>query len=456
VLETFCASCHDGDRAGGDGAAPSFGGPLSLDELAADPALVRPGLPDASPLYHVLLDGHGKPSTASAAKPPPEATAADAEAVRDWIEALPPLGEDCPHHVRQSDEETARLMQQWRRQFPASASDTRFLSLAHLSNVCLSPRALQRYRADAAESLSKLPAWPVAPSLDTVGDLSVLLAFRLSELGLTPEDWDRLAARAPRSSAGALPADWLAHEVDAGATSALARRYLDDVNLKRAAAEAGMSEAALSDRLGVIQGAEARIARQLRQWQVTRQDWERLAQQLLVTSGSLPAVADSGKLRLGLWSDKPAYAVGDLMTFSAISNRDCYLTIIAIDRDGYATVLFPNDFQHENMLRAGSPLSLPVKSEGFQFRATQIGKEMVAGICTEHDRRPEGIYHDFEGQRFTILGSWRAFLRQRAEREAEIVKLGPARGRRPRRDTLKSPANGSDAIARAAIVFKTE
>lgn len=457
VFEHHCAQCHDSSRSGSDGTGAKFGNILDLDDLATDPALLTPGVPDASPVYHVLLDGHQATEGVGTTAEPGGPSAADVEAVRDWIESLPPVGENCATGPLQSEEETARLMQLWRRQFPAQAADTRFVSLAHLANVCLSARQLQRYRADTAAALARLAGRPQPPDLETVGDLSVLLAFRLGDAGLSVEDWDRVAARSPRTTAGALPADWLAHDVEPTGRSSLARRYRDDVNLRRAAAEAGLSESALWEKLATIEGAEARLARLLRQWQIPRGDWEELYQAIGSTPGPKPVIEGSVRLRLGLWSDKPVYAVGELVTFSAMSNRDCHLTVVGVDRDGYATVLFPNDFQPDNKLRAGSPLSLPLRSETFQLRASQTGREMAVGFCTLRDRRPEGIYHDFEGQRFTILGSWRAFLRQRAEREAEIARLGPPRTRRrSRRDTPQPDVNGADAIARAAIVFRTE
>jgi hypothetical protein len=90
VLERHCARCHQAGRLQDSLAANAFANVLALAEIARDPALVRPGAPDASPLYTVMVRRAMPPETlpgkdTSGARPSPD----EIQAVRDWIEGLP-------------------------------------------------------------------------------------------------------------------------------------------------------------------------------------------------------------------------------------------------------------------------------------------------------------------------------------------------------------------------------
>src|SRR5262249_53354385 len=91
VLETHCARCHQQGKLAAPAASTGFLDVLALDAVARDPSLVRPGVPDASPLYTTLLrramppDGW-RDDAAAGSRP----TFEEMEAVRDWIESLPP------------------------------------------------------------------------------------------------------------------------------------------------------------------------------------------------------------------------------------------------------------------------------------------------------------------------------------------------------------------------------
>lgn len=453
ALERHCSQCH-GEEAGTDGGGLSH--IQDLDALSRDPALVRPGLPDGSPLYQVLLARHRPLAALANGKGP---APAEVEAVRDWIETLDDPRGGCVDRAQLPEAGTARLIEGWKRQFPEWAHDTRAVTLAHLSNICLSDRQLAHYRDDVAGALARIAGRATKPRVETLGDLSVLLVFRLSEAGISEEAWSAIEREAPRTMAGAVPGDWLAVRAEPNSSALLARRYRDEVNLKRAAAELGASEADLSTQLGALTGADARLARQLRQWQISRNEWEHLAAVLAQKAPVHLGDVSPAVLRLGLWSDKPKYQTGELVTVTAMSNRDCNLTLIGVDREGYATVLFPSDFDQDNRLRGGSPMSLPTRRASYQLRARDPGKETIVGICQTHRERPEGISHNFEGLRFTALGSWRAFLRVFEDREAEILRREQPRSRRNRNRSEPKVATANNAPAgeaRAAIRFDVE
>ncbi len=113
---------------------------------------------------------------------------------------------------------------------------------------------------------------------------------------------------------------------------------------------------------------------------------------------------------------------GDLLTVHARPSGDCNLTVIAVEADGLATVLFPNDTTVDNRVQAGALVQIPAEGAPFQLRLDKPGRHTIAAVCNAIAKRPQGIGHDFERQRFTVLGDWRTFLLQSAEREAEYQR----------------------------------
>jgi hypothetical protein len=90
VLERHCARCHQAGRLQDPPAAETFTNILAMGEVSRNPGLVRPGVPDASPLYTVMVRRAMPPETVpgkeiTGAGPSPD----EVEAVRDWIDGLP-------------------------------------------------------------------------------------------------------------------------------------------------------------------------------------------------------------------------------------------------------------------------------------------------------------------------------------------------------------------------------
>ena len=92
---------------------------------------------------------------------------------------------------------------------------------------------------------------------------------------------------------------------------------------------------------------------------------------------------------------------------------------VGVDRNGRGTVVYPNDFDQNNLLEAGKELRVPAEGAPYQFRLREPGKETVVGICLGGPKPPFGIKHDFERQRFTELGDYRAFLIRAATADAQ-------------------------------------
>jgi hypothetical protein len=436
VLDAHCAGCHQAGRTAGRAPHP-FDNILSLDEVARDESLVRPAMPDASRLYQRLLAGHGSrdapAKSAGAEGPRPEEIAA----IRDWIEGLPPREELCRDRAFVARGALARAMGDWRRELePAEAADTRFLSLAHLYNACASEARLAGFRSAVEALLARLSRGSSPVRVDTVGDNHALLAFRLSELGWPAEEWETLAGATPMAAGEAVRADWLAAtalatgRVDrAAATSevtALARAWEAEVGIARASAEAGLEQAPFAARSG------------------------KDASEIIEDKPNAPA-GEASTIDLVLWTDRPAYKVGDLAAISVSVSRSCHLTLIDVDRDGKAIVLFPNDFEADNLIAPGVTVRVPGRNAPYQLRFEHAGAETLVAICQRKSRQPRGMEPDYEKQKFTILGDWRAFLlRNAGEHEPE--------SRRSRRKPRLEPVDpeGPAIEGRAAIRVEIE
>jgi hypothetical protein len=326
--------------------------------------------------------------------------------------------------------------------------------------------------------------------LDTVGDASVLLAFRPTDLGLTAEAWDLRAGRsddipdavaaesmAARALAAITPGTDAATSASAIARAnastlrstdidgfdpvdALAREYTRQVHPIRAAAELHLPPDQLPDRLASLSGGDAILGRRLVQTGLPRGDWETLKARLTGRKPPQPlqSPASEDTLQLSLWTDAVSYKAGDLLTLYAAPSADCHLTIVAVEAGGLATVLFPNDTATDNKITAGATLQLPPPGAPFQLRLDKPGRHSLVAICNAVAKRPQGIGHDFERQRFTVLGDWRTFLLETAEREAAYQKtqddLRRFRTGAGRAETLEEQIPlGTDAETRAAITL---
>jgi hypothetical protein len=491
VLETHCARCHQAGRLENPPAKGNLGNILDLDALRAREDLIVPADPDASRLYQIMLARHRPLSVFFGPVPGP--TAPEIGAVRDWLSAQPAAADACAGKSRVTLSGIKNDMAAWRKVFePDATKPLRFISLANLHNLCRSDAQLAAYRQAVAILLARLTRHTIS-GLDTVGDDSVLLAFRPDDLGLTAEAWDLragpgdplpdvvdaevLAARA--LSAGTMAATVTAPAPVAGTIAranasptetalidgldpvdALALEHTRRVLPARAAAELHLSVDQLRDRIRFLSEDEAIPGVRLFQSGLPRAEWETLKAHIAGRQRPKPiettATQAAMDLHLALWTETTTYKAGDILTLYALPSADCHLTIVAVEAGGLATVLFPNDTATDNKIKGGTTLQLPPPSAPFQFRLDKPGRHGLVAICNAVAKRPQGIGHDFERQRFTVLGDWRTFLIETAEREAAYQKtqddLRKFRTGAGRAETLEEQIPlGTDAETRAAI-----
>jgi hypothetical protein len=481
ILEAHCAECVDA----------GLGSTLSLDDMARDPSLVIPKQPDASRAYHVLLDidvpapGPVADAGAVTAEKKP-LSPQDVETVRDWIESLPTVDEVCADRLSVTALETEAQAARWLRSLSeAEAADTRFISLAHLYSACLSEKRIQELRESMRVLLAALGQRSELPKVETLGDASTLLAIRLSDVGITAARWANLIDGAPPFVATAVPGDWLAARVlsrprgkggaidstfdapmfakDEARVEALARAWSGDVDLRRAAAELGVDGPEMVRKPVTFTADINDLGQRLAQGIVTRAEWDAVKFALEGGTGALPKPASNAggsRINVGLWTDKLGYRAGDLVQVNVTVDRACYLTLIDVDKDGKAIVLFPNDSETENLVQPGATVKVPNAIAGYQLRFDRAGRETLVAQCQRAGPRMAGLTLDYEKQRFTILGDWRTFLRTAPAREEAFQRTQQSRSRRGRKGRGQedppparpsSALDGPPAVGRAAI-----
>lgn len=264
--------------------------------------------------------------------------------------------------------------------------------------------------------------------------------------------------------------------------TALARQYDMDVGLDRAAAEFGLDRGPFIERLKSFDGDDEiqMLALRLRQGTLHRREAERLYAGLraggstprspqsgpagsvpggaALAGGADPASAGSADqpLSLALWTEHASYRAGQLLAVHAAPSADCHLTIVSVDPNGKATVLFPNDFEQDNLIRGGRTHRVPARNGAYQLRLRDKGIETLIAICDARNKAPDGIEHDFERQRFTVLGDWRNFLRG-VSSETARARREPERAARPQSRRVARGRNGEQrSDARAETEMRPE
>lgn len=153
-----------------------------------------------------------------------------------------------------------------------------------------------------------------------------------------------------------------------------------------------------------------------------------------IVSGSTARPPD-----LVLLADTPSVRAGDKVSFTVTMDRDCHLTVINVDTLGRGTVIFPSEFEPDSRLQAGRVLRLPPEGAGYEFRARQQGTEAIVATCNPVSSWAAGIMHDFERQRFTVLGDYEAFVRKSLISETAAAPPRDIRRRLQRRGKPPAP-----------------
>lgn len=214
--------------------------------------------------------------------------------------------------------------------------------------------------------------------------------------------------------------------------NALAKRYEDDVDIAAAAAELGIDKSKVKS-----SSADQKfytLVRRLEQGAVPRDQFELAYRDMAVAMTDQKVVRVAGQRareklpeaartdELSLTSDADFYRPGDGPVFTITSTRDCYLTLTNVDEKGEGTVLLPNRFQQNNLIRAGEPFQFPGANAPFQYRTKDRGVENIVAVCTVRPEENDGIRHNFARDAFTSVENYTQSL----GRALEVVPAGAA------------------------------
>jgi hypothetical protein len=231
--------------------------------------------------------------------------------------------------------------------------------------------------------------------------------------------------------------------------NALAQRYEDDVDIKIAAAEIGMT---VEELLKIANDTEITLRatlRRLEQGLIPRDQFETIytalakdlgdERPIAVAVAAAPAVVAKPAVKkadLSIISDKTLYKVDDTPVFTVVSARDCFLTITNVDDKGAGSVLFPNRFQQENKIKAGQEFVLPIATSKFRFRFPEVRIESVIAVCTEKNTEVDGIKHNFTRSILTDVDQYTRSVARAIQ--VEPKKAGPIKSASAERETSRA------------------
>lgn len=676
IFDRHCARCHQSGKTVRPMVSGGLANILAIDELARDPVLVKPKLPDASRLYDVLVTRHAPLDVFADLPPGSEPEPEDIALIREWIKDLDPAKQQCTARRRVMPADVDQMMREAQLLEREHGDDVRFISLVHLASACATSAEMAAYRQGLTKLLNSLSRSSDVVKLSSLDEEGTVLSFRLSDVGWTANDWTMIerafpqtlvrnvpteVARTAKTKVPIVNGDWFAavaseaplyyallgmpsslsevaklNSVDihknilsatarrialrssditrgnrlierhpggrggfwliydfttsvgeqdifdrplgpraatnvktpfkpdqiralfplangfyafaifdaagnridrvlpgieksyagveanaaepstvAGAAcfschtdgvkpardafkafamqdqsvgtlnvragalplfandsenlllisgdvdryhaalkaagvdpslrsrgfesiSALARRYREDTDFEAALGEVGLERDVFVQQLAQARGAAAPLARRLLHGVLPRGELDRLFALLRGIDAPSTRLSAGGFLRdvkteigLSLWVDKPRPSAGDVVAINAEADSDCYLTLISVDAEGMATVLYPNDFEPNNLLKAGKPRIVPSPDAPYQLRFRGDGSETLMARCSKTSAPPPGVEHDFERQRFTLLGNWENFILDTLVVEAEL-RRNPEKAERAR------------------------
>lgn len=115
---------------------------------------------------------------------------------------------------------------------------------------------------------------------------------------------------------------------------------------------------------------------------------------------------DAG-FEIALWTDREdaTYKPGDEVKFSFKTDKNCYLTLLNVSTSGEVKVLFPNEYQKDNLVKAGNTYSVPGEEAKYIYKADKpYGVEIVKAIATlkevalykSEEVEPTGPFQEFK------------------------------------------------------------
>ena len=122
---------------------------------------------------------------------------------------------------------------------------------------------------------------------------------------------------------------------------------------------------------------------------------------------------------LFLNTDRPNYQLNDFLTLRVLVTDDAHIIILNWDSTGKLTLLFPNSFEHNNLIKAGVIHAFPNPQSDFDYLLSgSHGMERFKGIAIRHTADSKAIVDLFP----KINNSFQSVPNhQRSELEKEIL-----------------------------------
>ncbi len=98
-----------------------------------------------------------------------------------------------------------------------------------------------------------------------------------------------------------------------------------------------------------------------------------------------------------VWTTKNEYQIGENIVFRVESDVDAFLTLWDIHSNGDTTLLFPNDYDKKNLIRAGVTRDIPATKFKFDVQGP-AGLERIKAIATLSGKMP--LDFDYSHQKF--------------------------------------------------------
>ena len=205
LLETHCARCHQAGKTETPLTSGTIANILAVGAVASDPLLIKPGLPDASRLYDMIVSRHAPLEIYAGLPQLGEPEPDDIEALRTWIKDLPPASQGCTDRKIMTAADVDELALAAITEEKEDPRDLRFISLANLYNLCASDAVLAGYRQAIAKVLNSL-SWSNDPApVAVLGPAGAVLSFKLSDLGWVSGHWDILQRIYPKGLQSTAP-----------------------------------------------------------------------------------------------------------------------------------------------------------------------------------------------------------------------------------------------------------
>lgn len=136
-----------------------------------------------------------------------------------------------------------------------------------------------------------------------------------------------------------------------------------------------------------------------------------------------------GGLEVVAWVDRPdyTYARGEEVTVFVETSKDAYVTVLNVDPAGGTTVLFPNRYQPDNLVRAGRAVRVPDPRSGARITVTgTVGAELLKVIASTQRVDPFEAGSLSEAGPYRVVNAQAEGVAARLTRSLRVERLSPA------------------------------